>query len=209
LTIYWLLINSFLLGFRHAFAVDHIASVSTFIEKNRANVARAIGYSIKIGLGHAAGMCLIAIVSLLSVHHEVTDTWTDWISKISGIWLMVISVWMLVGLIQRKPILKLYLGKWIEKSWAPWLVGFLFGLAVSPGDLAIFTLVLGQSVRLDIGLSLLLVFLCAMLLGLASLGLVFGSIRTQKQIPVQNWLTSVTSVFGLCVGILLAGGWLS
>lgn len=205
---YWLLLDSFLLGIRHAFAIDHVACVSTVVESNQFNVLESLRASIKVGLGHAMGMVLVAAVGLVTLHGTLSTLpghWVDLLTKVSGVWLISISVWMVLSLFRAKHHRQFWTSMY-KGRWTPWLAGLVFGIAVSPGDLSIFTIVFTQSGNAELSSSLLVVFLAAMLMGMAAVGLFLGSVRGQRVLRVQRLLTALTGAFGLCVGLLLTTG---
>lgn len=208
------------LGLRHAVAPDHLAAVSTFVKASRARTRRSVQYALQIGGGHALGMLIMAVVILVAAH-ALPRSLIGALSRISGLWLMLLSLWIILD--------------WIWPNWrfgmqqltrfrdpavapnpapkrrigvAAWGIGLLFGIAVSPGDLAIFTLALGQASNPVLALSLFLTFLLAMLCGLAAVGIIMGFRGSGVRGRVSSGLTGLSGFFGFGVGFMLVAGFL-
>lgn len=215
------------LGMRHAVAPDHLAAVGSFIKGNDASPRQGIGYALRIGLGHAVGMTTIALLAL-AVLHTLPRPLTLWLTRLSGVWLIVLACAMLfdlakhLGIDPRNPPVKNEGGiaasyprktsrlfvRWTRRLWAAWAVGLLFGVAVSPGDLAIFSMVMTQSGHLTAAVTLLGVFVFFMLVALAIVGFALGLTASDRNRIWHVWLTGLSSIFGLGVGVGLVTGFL-
>ncbi len=203
------------LGLRHAVAPDHLAAVSTFVKAMRSGARKSVGYALSIGGGHSLGMLFVGFLLFVVLHH-IPESVVSLVSRISGLWLMLLSLWILLDLL--RPTWRF--GSQRLESWreahaslgqrraglAAWGVGLLFGLAVSPADLAIFTMALAQSSQPVLGLILLLIFLAAMMAGLAGVGLVIGIRGDGIRARVSVGLSGLSGFFGLGIGFMLVFG---
>ncbi|NMP23404.1 hypothetical protein [Sulfobacillus harzensis] len=206
------------LGLRHAMAPDHLAAVGTFVRATRAKTRQSIHHALRIGGGHALGMLVMGIV-ILGVAHSVPKTLVGTLSCISGLWLMLLSTWILLDLLWPGWRFGMsQLTRWREQR-APkmnsrsvtagaWGVGLLFGIAVSPGDLAIFTLALAKVAQPMLALSLFFTFLAALLAGLSVLGLILAWRSQGLGVRVSQGLSGLSGFFGLGIGFMLVAGFL-
>ncbi len=206
------------LGLRHAIAPDHLAAVGTFVRATRAKTRHSIFHALRIGGGHAAGMFLMGVV-IVGVAHELPHALVATLSRISGLWLMMLSLWILLDLLWPNWRFGMArLRQWHERRqpgtrrWSlaagAWSVGLLFGIAVSPGDLAIFTLALGQAANPWFGIGLFGTFIIAMLLGLSLVGLILAWRTNGLGAKLSQGLSGLSGFFGLGIGFLLVAGML-
>lgn len=206
------------LGLRHAIAPDHLAAVGTFARATRAKVGPSIFHALRIGGGHAVGMFLMGVV-VVGMAHGLPHALVATLSRISGLWLMLLSGWILLDLLWphwRFGMARLR--NWHERrqpnahGWSltagAWGVGLLFGIAVSPGDLAIFTLALGQAANPWLGIGLFSTFIVAMLLGLSLVGLILAWRTHGLGAKLSQGLSGVSGFFGLGIGFMLVAGML-
>lgn len=197
------------LGLRHALAPDHMAAVSAYVEKSRANASRALGYALRIGIGHSVGMVLIAGLVLFLLH-AIPMGVADLMSRIAGAWLLVVA-WLFWRNLSRHTTasrFSLALDRWMGSARSSWLLGFILGLAIAPGDLAIFLLMVNQE-RHPIAAGVLLGgFLFTMMGALAVLGVFLGAVNTRA--PTQHdwhgWLSYSVTLMSAGVGMALVVG---
>lgn len=206
------------LGARHAIAVDHLAAVTTFVRATRVTYRQAIYYALRIGGGHATGMLMMAVV-IFFVAHSIPSGVVGILSRISGLWLMLLSLWVLLDLMWPDG----RLGHQRLEAWArqrrhrvgpvreptrlaAWSVGLILGVAVSPGDLAIFTLALAHEARPVFAVALLAIFLTAMMAGLAAVGLAVSWRGDGKAGVFSAGLSGMSGLFGMGIGLVLALG---
>ena len=80
----------------------------------------------------------------------------------------------------------------MKRPGSAWLVGLLFGLAVSPGDLAIFTLMAQHHATPWVAFGLLGLFLCSLFagLGVVGSGLGWANTRVVLRRKTNNYLNS-------------------
>lgn len=210
----WLLALAAILGLRHAVAPDHLAAVTTLIEKTRATRRQGVWCGLRIAAGHSVGMLSEAGV-ILGLLTAFPPAWTAATTWAGAIWLIFIALWVLgdlvLGLRRRGRSGTISRGRTPDR-WAPvlkrpvaaWAVGILFGIAVSPGDLAIFTLVARNHADPASALGYLAAFLAAMFVGLASVGggLGWANARTVLRRTFQG----LSGAAGVGVAIALMTG---
>ncbi len=212
----WLLIIAAGLGIRHAVAPDHLAALGTYTEKTGATHRQGIWYALRMAGGHSAGMLAIAAL-VVGLVVALPAQWVHWTTWGSGIWLMIMSVWILWDLGQdllrsrhasstEHPIQETRLHAWLKNPATAWLVGLLFGLAVSPGDLAIFTLMLRTHAAPLSSFGLLALFLAAMFLGLALVGGGLGLANAQK--GLRRFFQALSGAAGMGIAVALVTGFL-
>lgn len=212
----WLLALATLLGVRHAFAPDHVAAVSTFTEKTEATRRQGVVYALRIAAGHSAGMLAEAGV-LLGLLVTVPVAWDMAMTWGAAIWLLLMALWLLWDLVRGvrrrshgQPAPHLHLGNpWVttlQRPIAAWGIGLLFGLAVSPGDLAVFTIMAKSYAHPVVALGYLAAFLAAMFAGLAGVGGGLGWANTRP--TLRRVLQGLSGVGGLGVAVALMSGML-
>lgn len=197
------------LGLRHALAPDHLAAVSAYVEKSRANASRALGYALRIGIGHSVGMVLIAGLVLFFLH-EIPMGIADLMSRIAGAWLLVVAWLFWRNRSRHKTVSRfsLVLDRLIGSARSSWLLGFILGLAIAPGDLAIFLLMVNQE-RHPVAAGLMLgVFLLTMMGALALLGVFLGAVnsRAPNHPDWRGWLSHSVTLMSAGVGMALVVG---
>lgn len=211
----WLIGIAALLGLRHGGAPDHLAAVSTFIEKNQARGGTAVRYALRIGIGHVSGMAAVAIAEMaLTRWHPFEQTISGWVGDMAAVWLVLAGLWVLGDLARRRwvPTARTSRGgrAWVDRllrhRWAAYGVGVLFGLAVSPGDLAIFTMVATVTSRPVLVALLLGTFWIAMLAALATLGYGLGLGGRVGGGRLEPWMAGASGLFGVGVGASLLLG---
>lgn len=224
----WILFVALGLGLRHAIAPDHLAAVGTFVEKTHATRRQGARYAIRIAAGHALGMVAVAglLMGLLLSLPSGWMRWTDWGT---GLWLLTLAIWILWDFVRdlartrgaggpdpgaheavgsakdrtrtdppRRQ------GGFLERPVTGWLVGLLFGIAVSPGDLAIFTIMTRQHATPLFAFGLLALFFLAMFAGLGALGGGLGSINARR--TVHQVFLALSGVSGIAVALALITG---
>lgn len=213
-----LLLVSLALGARHAFAPDHLAAVGTFTEKTEATRTQGIWYALRIAAGHGAGMVAVALVAVGTLQ-ALSPAWVTWTTWGSGVWLMAMAVWILWDLgcdvfhrgrrtLTKNSARSSYPG-WTEllkKPATAWLIGLLFGLAVSPGDLAIFTIMVKSHGTPLLALGYLGAFMAAMFAGLGAVGGGLGWANTRR--ALRRTLQGISGLAGLGVAVALLSGYL-
>jgi cytochrome c biogenesis protein CcdA len=202
-----------LLGVRHAFAPDHLAAVSTFTEKTEATRRQGIFYALRIAAGHSVGMLAEAVVLMgLLIHLPVAwDTGTTWAS---AIWLLAMALWISWDLVRelawphpktsRQRTLR-----WtnaLKRPTTAWFVGLLFGIAVSPGDLAIFSVMARDHANLAGAFGYLFIFLLAMFIGLACVGGGLG--WANARVVWRRAFQGLSGFAGMGIAVALMIGWL-
>ncbi len=198
-----------MLGIRHALAPDHMAAVAAYVEKSRANAAQALGYALRIGIGHSVGMIVIAALVLL-VLHAIPIQVAGLMSRIAGVWLVLVAwlVWRQRHQDKTPNRMSRILNRWIGSPRSSWLLGFLLGLAIAPGDLAIFLLMINQE-RYPASAGLLLAgFLVAMIGALMLLGVLLGAGKTRSDghRDWRGWLNQGVTIMSAGVGMALIVG---
>ncbi len=197
------------LGLRHALAPDHMAAVSAYVEKSRANAKRALGYALRIGIGHSVGMVLIAALVMFLLH-AIPMGVADFMSRIAGVWLLVVAWLFWRSRSRRKDSSRfsVALDRWIGSTRSSWLLGFILGLAIAPGDLAIFLLMVNQQRHPMVAGLMLGGFLVTMMGALALLGVFLGSInsRPSNQHDWRGWLSDSVTLMSAGVGMALVVG---
>lgn len=198
-----------ILGLRHALAPDHMAAVGAYVEKSRANASRALGYALRIGVGHSVGMIVIGAL-VLWVLHAIPVGFADLMSRIAGVWLVLVA-WLVWRNRQRDSTSNrkdtgLY--RWIGSPRSSWLLGLVLGLAIAPGDLAIFLLMIHQERQPESAILLLVGFLLAMIGTLMLLGFLLGSVKTgpDHQRDWRGWLNHGVTIMSAGVGMALIAG---
>lgn len=209
----WLLLLSAGLGLRHGAAPDHLAAVTTFVEKAGGDRRRRIGYALRIGLGHVLGMAFVAVLALLLLN-TLPNLLRVVLGRLSALWLLFVGAWILWDLgfgrvrgpdrgrvTVRRPQVGLF-----RHPLAAWCVGLLLGLAVAPGDLAILTLAMRFGRDPLVVAALLSVFWLAMLAVLCALaaGLAWSGEGLSSRL--QPWLSGASGVFGIVIGVALLAG---
>ncbi len=208
---------SIVLGGRHAVAPDHLAAVGTYTEKTEARRLQAVWYALRIAGGHSAGMIAVAVFLMMFLD-TLPKTWAIWTSRGSGLWLLAMALWILWDLVRdarwprhhfsrttrSKP--GGYIAGWLSRPAAAWAVGLLLGLAVSPADLAIFTVMVKTYAQPLAAFDYLLLFLAAMFAGLAAVGGGLGWANTRT--VLRRTFQGVSAVAGLGVAIALLAGYL-
>lgn len=211
----WLIGLAAVLGLRHGGAPDHLAAVSTFIEKNQARGGTAVRYALRIGIGHVSGMAAVATAEMaLTRWHPLEQTLTGWVGDMAAVWLVLAGLWVLGDLARRRwgPASRGLRGaggrvdRLLRHRWAAYGVGLLLGLAVSPGDLAIFTMVATVASRPMLVALLLGTFWLAMLAALATLGFGLGLGGRVGGGRLEPWLAGASGLFGVGVGASLLLG---
>jgi hypothetical protein len=208
----WFLV-AMALGLRHGTAPDHVAAVSTFVGEEGHGVARSVAQALRIGLGHALGMAVLATGASLLLH-RLPQAWTLSMGRLSGLWLLLMGGWILVDLAggsrlcPKRPQSRT-LPRLQRHPGIAWCVGLLFGVAISPGDLAIFTLAARFGRTLIVTAALLASFWAAMLAALAAVGASLGSAERRGPSLLRRWLAAVSGLFGVAVGVLLLAGGLA
>lgn len=212
-----LIFVSLALGARHAFAPDHLAAVSTFTEKTQATKREALWYALRIALGHSAGMLAMATV-IVGALTALSPSWVTWTTWGSGVWLLAMALWILWDLVldlwcadravpQRTPVLQNpRWARWLRIPATAWAIGLLFGLAVSPGDLAIFTIMVKVHAEPLWALAYLLTFILAMCAGLAAVGAGLGWANTR--VLLRRAFQGASGLAGLGVAVALLTGYL-
>jgi high-affinity nickel permease len=213
-----LLLVALVLGARHAFAPDHLAAVSTFTEKTEASRRQGLRYALRIAAGHSLGMVGMAglIFGLLA---SLPPAWVRWTTVAAGIWLLAMAGWILWdlgrGLFAKTPSVSpgeatlLKDNRWLtllKRPGAAWAVGFLFGIAVSPGDLAIFTIMIRNHAAPLTAFFYLAAFLTAMFAGLALVGSGLGWANTR--LVLKRAFQGASGLAGLGVALALLTGYL-
>ncbi len=198
-----------ILGLRHALAPDHMAAVGAYVEKSRANGFLALRYAWRIGIGHSVGMVLIAGLVLL-VLHTIPLGVANLMSRIAGAWLLMVAWLVWRGKHHPKTPSRTsdLISQWIGSPHSSWLLGFVLGLAIAPGDLAIFLLMINQQQHPASAVLLLVGFLVAMIGALMLLGLVLGSLnsRADDQHDWRGWLSQSVTLMSAGVGMALVVG---
>ena len=203
----WFLLGlAILLGIRHASAPDHVMAVTTYVEQNHASARSGIGYALRIGLGHSLGMIIMGIAVLFLLHH-LPGAWGAFLSRVSGVWISLFSGLILANLWFGKEhsVMRKRLGQWIGSRSSAWILGVLLGLAVAPGDLAIFGLMTTVPNQVD-GALLLISFLFAMLASLIILGAGLEHFHKLGRAQWHHWTTNSVGVLGMGVGLALLSG---
>lgn len=203
----WFLLGlAILLGVRHASAPDHVMAVTTYVEQNHASARSGIGYALRIGLGHSIGMIIMGIAVLFLLHH-LPGTWGTLLSRVSGLWILLFSGLILADLWWGKEhsTLRNRVSQWVGSRSSAWILGILLGLAVAPGDLAIFGLMTTLPNQVD-GALLLFSFLLAMLTSLSILGASLEFFHKLGRAQWHRWTTNGVGVLGMGVGLALLSG---
>lgn len=233
----WLVMVACGLGLRHAIAPDHLAAVSTYVEKTRATRRQGVFHALRIASGHALGMIAMAIC-LMGLLLSLPSAWIRWTGWGAGLWLLCIATWILWDLArdlnprrasQRSVSAEadteasasgdtptVWRGPasgrprrftmFLKRPVAGWLIGFLFGMAVSPGDLAIFTLMIKQHATPAMAFGLLGVFFLALYAGLGFVGGGLGSMNART--PLRRLFFALSGLSGAVVGVALITGYL-
>lgn len=228
----WIMLTAAALGGRHALAPDHLAAVGTYVEKTRANRRQGVGFALRIAAGHSAGMLAIAgIVEGLMM--TLNPAWLQATTWASGLWLMVMAAWILWDLVRDlRPVSAAYAaetsddserlsevstrprtvfrrkirlqGDWVRRPHTAWLVGLLFGLAVAPGDLAIFTMMVPYHSQPLAAFGLLGIFLLTMFAGLSIVGAGLGWANGRAML--RRGFQAFSGVAGMGVSLALITG---
>ena len=208
---------SMVLGARHAVAPDHLAAVGTYTEKTEATRWQAIWYALRIAAGHSVGMLAVAAFMIVFLR-VLPPIWVTWTSRGSGLWLLAMAVWILWDLIRdikglhhttsrfSKCKMSPYWGRVLARPAAAWAIGLLFGLAVSPGDLAIFTIMIKSHATPVVAFGYLALFFSAMFIGLGAIGGGLGWANTRTFL--RRTFQGVSGLAGVGVAIALLGGFL-
>lgn len=219
------LLLALVLGIRHGMAPDHLAAVGTLVEKTRVSFYRSVGIALRIGVGHGVGMSGI-IVLILVFSWQLPPRWDLWTNWASGLWLIIIAFWLLLDLVRELRRMRVSLGnhlaedgyskrvvgylaqgrygKWLQQSWAAWAVGLMLGIAVSPGDLAIYTLVIQHGKEPIAALVLFGVFLGGMLASITLVGAGLGWSNARQRL--RQTLQAISGLAGMGVGFALISG---
>jgi len=149
--------------------------------------------------------------------------WLQWTTWGAALWLMLMAVWILWDLgrdmIHAHDTQTLSTahasrapngtdnGQWralLKRPGAAWLVGLLFGLVVSSGDLAIFTLMAQHHATPWAVFGLLGIFLCALFAGLGVVGSGLGWANTQ--VVLRRFFQGLSGVAGAGIALGLVTG---
>ncbi|MBX5467612.1 MAG: hypothetical protein K6U14_09020 [Firmicutes bacterium] len=212
---WWTLAVAAVLGLRHGAAPDHVAAVCTLVEKNQARGWAGLWYAWRVGAGHMVGMGLVASAQLALGHWAGERLVGGWIGQICAVWLVLTGLAVWGDLVARRRGQNGWAqralggwGEWLRRRWAAWGVGLLFGLAVSPGDLAIFTLMAAVGPGWKPASILLGTFWLAMMAALGGLGLSLGLGGAWSRGRWEPWLAGASGLFGVGVGTSLLVGWI-
>lgn len=214
-----LLLVSLVMGARHAMAPDHLAAVGTFTEKTEATKSQGLWYALRIAAGHSAGMLAVAAV-IMGLLVALSPAWIAWTTWGSGVWLLLMALWILWDLARDlwnskrsfkkespQPKSKASSSRWVQllkKPATAWAIGLLFGIAVSPGDLAIFTIMAKNHAGPLAALGYLGAFLAAMFAGLAVVGTGLGWANTRMFL--RRAFQGMSGLAGLGVALALLTG---
>ncbi|MCL5014881.1 MAG: hypothetical protein M1493_13010 [Firmicutes bacterium] len=195
----WKIVIAILLGLRHGIAPDHVAALNSFIRMRKARPRLAWSYAWRLGGGHLSGMLAVFGI-LIAVIHSISRTIIHSMTFISGIWLMIVAIpliWAIWSDNQSH-------WKWTNRLTtlkASWLVGIVLGIAISPGDMALYLLVFSSSVS-NIGMIWLLAFFfLAMLLSLTLTATFLSATYHDFFRPIWKVLSGVSGVFSLVLGV--------
>ncbi len=218
----WIVLIAVGLGLRHAVAPDHLVAVGTFIEKTSATRRQGLEYAVRIAAGHSVGMLAMAGV-MIGLLVAIPAAWLQWMTWGTASWLMLMAVWILWDLghdiIFAHDTQTLHVahvsearkrtdnGRWgalLKRPGSAWLVGLLFGLAVSPGDLAIFTLMAQHHATPWVAFGLLGIFLCSLFAGLGVVGSGLGWANTR--VVLRRFFQGLSGVAGAGIALALVTG---
>jgi hypothetical protein len=202
----WFLVSA-LFGLRHGVAPDHLAAVAALARAGER--CRALTQALLVGFGHALGMTATAVALILFVHALPEGT-ALLLDRLAGLFLLLLGTVLLAELFVPRG--RLAPGRLMRVGAAlprhplvAFGLGLLLGLAVSPGDLAIFTLVLRFARTPVTALALLATFLAAMLAVLAGVGAGLGW-SGEGRLRLAPWLSGLSGAFGVLVGAALLSG---
>lgn len=193
------------LGVRHALAADHVTATVSFVEATGADRRAGAGFGLRLGLGHGAGMVLAAMVLLMGLH-GLPPGLIAWMARAGAVWLVLLGVWIGLGMAGRRA-RPPWVNHFLRRPGAAWLVGALLGLGVSPGDLAIYALLLGVAGVPGRPELYLVAFVLGLVGSTTAVGFTFGALRTLARVrSVTPWLTGMSACTGVGVGIGLLTG---
>lgn len=207
--VWGLWVIAIVLGLRHAVAPDHMTAVTTLVKKNNCRPLEGMLAALRVGGGHAFGMIGMGGLVVL-VFHRVPEGIVQILSQLAGWWLVVMALvifWDL-WLPRSSPsrFVKNHLPRWVGTKASAWGIGLILGLAIAPADLAIFLMMSAQAHDPMFAMSLLGVFLVAMLGALGALGWGIGWTYTGESPTLHRVTTGGAGVLGLSVGMLLVTG---
>jgi hypothetical protein len=164
-------------------------------------------------------MLAVAAV-IMSALAALSPTWVAWTTYGSGIWLCIMAAWILWDLARdlwprlrrrapgrqaTRPGGDVWV-RFLKRPGAAWAIGLLFGLAVAPGDLAIFTIMFKSHTQPIWAFSYLGVFLVGMFGGLAAVGAGLGWANTRTFL--RRTFQGLSGLAGLGVAVALLAGFL-
>lgn len=210
----WVIVLAAVLGLRHAVAPDHLAAVTTFTETTRASRRQGVWYGLRIAAGHSIGMLAEAGL-ILGLSMTLPPAWTTGITWASAMWLIFLAVWLIGDLVHdlrprtgtgriRSPGDASRWARMLKRPVTAWAIGMLFGIAVSPGDLAIFTVVARTHADPLTALGYLAVFLAAMFCGLGAVGGGMGWANART--TLRRTFQGLSGAAGVGVAIALLTG---
>lgn len=201
------------LGARHAIAPDHLAAVGTYTEKAGTTKREGLSCALRIAAGHSAGMLIMAAI-IMGLATSLPPAWGSWTTWGTSLWLAMMAGWIFWDLIRdlwkdrfpyRPTESRPYAPAWLVRPTTAWFIGLLFGIAVSPGDLAIFTLMIQHHVDPLTAFALLMIFLATMFAGLGAVGSGLGWANTRA--GLRRTFQAISGVLGMGVVLALTTGW--
>lgn len=211
----WMILMALVLGVRHGFDLDHLATIDAMTRTVRENrgMSRIVGFLFS--LGHGLVVMLISVVigcGLIQAHvPEWFDGLGNWISVVFLLVFGVLNVWNLFQnpLEPMLPVgLRSFLAKKLAcKTYTPWmimLVGALFALSFDTiSQIALFSisasLVSGWVLSLVLGL----VFMLGMMLSDGLNGLLVSVLiqrADRASLILSRGLGATISIFSITVG---------
>lgn len=217
----WIVAAAAALGARHAFAPDHLSAVGTYVEKTQASRRQGLMWALRIAAGHSIGMLAIAAAIEIFLL-KLSPAWMTATTWASSLWLMIMAVlvfWDLILDVRKRRYpnpahpsegsggtsrLQALIDKWFHRPVTGWFVGLIFGVAVAPGDLAIFTMMIRYNAQPAAAFGLLFVFLAAMFAGLAVVGSGLGWANSRAFL--RRGFQALSGLAGMAVGVALVTG---